>query len=207
MTRKLPMILLIALSVGGLAWNAITSYFSSTEVTVEVVLHPSGEVITEVARITSYETYFPEPGEDIEGYQQYGPIFPVDTRPNVFTVDTGVQAGFEVTVGTTELGPIGTQGGGAEERTLTFSSRHGLVRLNVETDGAAEVFIQATSDPASGTFESQSQGLPEDGQMVFLLPEGDWTFAVHEDGLRQTTVVSVPRGDVVEATLNLRSRN
>lgn len=197
----------LALFAGGVGYNAFISQTSSTEVTVELVLSASDEVITDLVQISAYETYFPEI-EDLNagytGYEQYGPIFPVDDRHNVFYVDSGVQAGFEFTVGGTEVGLIGTTGGGADARTLTELTSNGLVRLTVETDGAPEFFVQAASDPNSGTFEAISQGVPDDGQMAFLLPEGDWTFTALDDAYDQTLVVSVPRGASVDATLDLR---
>ena len=194
----------LAVFVGFLGWNALTRV-SATEVTVDVVLLPSETMITDLARVEAFETYIPEEVGEAGGYERYGPIFNIDGQANVYHVDNGTQAGFAVTVGATDLGMIATTGGGAETRNITFPTRDGLVRLTVVTDGAPEVFVQAASDPASGTFESQSQGVPEDGQMIFLLPEGDWTFSALDDGLDQTVVVSVPQGDIVEATLDLRS--
>lgn len=205
--RKPYFIISMTLFTGAMAWSVFTSLTDTTEVTLEVVLRPSGEVITELAQINAYETYFPQTAaERAEGYPQYGPIFLADERPNVYEVPNGVPAGFEATVGATVVGPIGTTGGVSATRTVTLSTHDGLVRLTVQTDSDAPgFFVQAASDPASGTFEAQSQGVPEDGQMLFLLPEGDWTFSALDDGLDQTLVVTVPEGDIVDATLDLRT--
>lgn len=210
-TRKLALILLSIVVLGGVVWSVLGNRTSGTEVTVEVLLHPSGTVITDLAQIDAFETFIPDadadPDDSVGAFERYGAISPVEGQPNVFQLENGFQAGFVVRVGATDLGMITTTGGGAETRNITFPSTDGLVRLTVQTDGAPEVFVQAASDPASGTLEAQSQGLPEDGQMVFLLPPGDWTFSAVDDALDQSVVVTVPEGDIVEATLDLRAGN
>ncbi|WP_341862866.1 hypothetical protein [Gymnodinialimonas sp. 57CJ19] len=205
--RKPSFLISMALIPGGIGWNIFNTNTSSTEVTVEVMLHPSGEVITDLAQIDAFETYIPaEVGED-GGYERYGPIFNVEGQSNVFHVDGGVQAGFAARVGATDLGMIATTGGGAETRNITFPATDGLVRLSVQTDSPPEFFVQATSDLASGTLDVQSQGAPEDGEMVFLLPPGEWTFSAVDDAFDQNVVVTVPPGDIVEASLDLRADN
>lgn len=206
--KSLPLIgLMMALWVGAIGYNYLFNYVPSTDVTVRVLLGDSDIDITDLGHIEAFETYIPdEVGED-GGYERYGPIFNVEGQSNVFHVDSGVQAGFAARVGATDLGMIATTGGGAETRNITFPLTDGLVRLSVQTDAAPEFFVQATSDPASGTLDIQSQGAPEDGEMVFLLSPGDWTFSAVDDAFDQTVVVTVPSGDIVEAALDLRAGN
>lgn len=206
--KSLPFIaVMVTLWVGSMVYNFVFNHIPSTDVTVRVVLSGSDIDITHLAHIEAYETYLPEPGERVERFQRYGPIFPTDNRPNVFFVENNVAAAFEATIGATTLGPIGTTGGRVEEYNITFPTLLSLVRLTVLTDDDPEFFVQAGSNRSSSHYESQSQGVPEDGELLFLLPEGEWTFTALDDQLDQVLTLTLPRGEVIEATFDLRSEN
>ncbi|MBY4893787.1 hypothetical protein KUL25_13535 [Rhodobacteraceae bacterium N5(2021)] len=209
--QSLFSIVISVVVVGGLALNALQELTSETELTVRVILSESDEDITHLAQIEAFETYIPQPGEDFEPNQRFGPIFPVDDRPNVFLLEGSVQAGFTVSFGGVEMNTIATQGGGGGgtlARTLTFPTLYGLVRLDVQNAGAQPFVVQAEGTPppraVSSLYVTQEQEVPADGQMVFLLPQGEWTFTA-SDNAGQPLSVAVPRGASVDATLDLHA--